>query len=69
MRCVLHVTRKGAKVVLDDGEGTRKAYCGARGSLSGDDFPAASRRAIRYMARLKASRQFKQALADDAKRR
>ncbi len=67
-RCVLHVTRKGGKVLLSDQDGSCKAYCGARGSLSGDDFPASSRRPIRYMARLKASREFKEALAEDVAR-
>ena len=67
-RCVLHVTRKGGKVLLTDQDGSCKAYCGARGSFSGDDFPASSRRTIRYMARLKASREFKEALAEDAAR-
>ena len=66
LRCVLHVTRKGAKVVLSDEGGSCKAYCGARGSLSGDSFPVSSRRTIRYMARLKASREFKEAVAEDA---
>ncbi len=66
--CVLHVARKGAKVELSDEDGSCKAYCGARGSLSGDDFPASSRRVIRYMPRLKASREFKEALQEDAGR-
>ena len=66
--CVLHVARKGSKVVLSDEEGSCQAYCGARGSLSDDSFPVSSRRAIRYLPRLKASSEFKEALAQDAKR-
>ena len=67
-RCVLHVARKGADVVLSDEDGSCKVYCGARGSLSGDSFRASSRRPIRYMVRLKASRQFREAVAEDAAR-
>ena len=66
--CVLHVRRTGAKIEISDEDGSCKAYCGARGSLSGDSFPASSRRTIRYLPRLKASRQFKEALQEDAAR-
>ena len=65
--CVLHVTRKGSKIVISDEEGTCKAYCGARGSLSDDSFPFSSRQPVRHLKRLKASDGFKQALAEDAK--
>jgi hypothetical protein len=65
--CVLHVSRNAGKVVLSDEEGSCQGYCGARGSLSNDSFPLSSRRPIRYMARLKASSEFKEALAEDAK--
>ncbi len=65
-RCVLHVTQKGAKVVLSDEGGSCMGYCGARGSLSDDSFPVSSRRPIRYMPRLKGSQEFKEALAEDA---
>jgi hypothetical protein len=66
--CVLHVSRKSGKVALSDEGGSCQAYCGARGSLSNDSVPLSSRRTIRYMARLKASSEFKEALAEDAKR-
>lgn len=66
--CVLHVSRKGSKVVLSDEDGSCQAYCGARGSLSEDSFPLSSRRAIRYLPRLKASSEFKEALDEDARR-
>ncbi len=65
LRCVLHVTRKGARVVLSDEGGSCKSYCGARGSLADDSFPVSSRRTIRYMERLKASREFRDAVAED----
>ena len=66
--CVLHVARKGSKVVISDEEGTCKAYCGARGSLSDDSFPFSSRQPVRHLKRLRASDGFKQALDEDAKR-
>jgi len=68
-RCVLHVTRRADKITLSDEGGSCQDYCGAGGSLSDDSFPAASRRPIRYLARLKSSWQFKQALAQDAARK
>lgn len=64
--CVLHVFTKGGKVMLDD-QGTCQAWCGARGTLSGIDFPLSKRRPIRYMASLKASREYAEALAEDAR--
>ena len=67
--CVLHVTLKGAKVAMSDEGGSCQAYCGARGSLSNTTFAYSSRRTIRYLTRLKASGQFKDALEEDAKAR
>lgn len=64
--CVLHVARKGRKIWLSDEEGTCRAYCGARGSLSGDDFPVSSRSAITRHHRLKIAKDIKQALEEDA---
>ena len=54
--------------MLSDEDGSCQAYCGARGSLSEDSFPLSSRRAIRYLPRLKASSEFKEALDEDARR-
>lgn len=65
-RCVLHVGRKGRKVVISDEEGTCRAYCGARGSLSDDDFPLSSRSPISRRHRLKIAGDIKQALQEDA---
>jgi hypothetical protein len=63
--CTLTVSIKGKSLLLDDGEGTCKAYCGARGTFSGFDFiPASSRRPITYMARLKGSEEYKGAIED-----
>ncbi|WP_066817467.1 hypothetical protein [Sphingomonas mali] len=63
--CRLTITTKGKSLLLDDGDGSCQSYCGARGSLSGFDFiPLSSKRPIGYMARLKGSSQFKQAIAD-----
>ncbi len=65
-RCVLHLARKGRKVVISDEEGTCKAYCGARGSLSGIGLPASSRSAMTRRDRLKIAGDIKQALQEDA---
>lgn len=61
--CRLTITTRGKSLLLDDGEGSCQAYCGARGSLSGFDFiPLSSKRPIGYMARLKGSSQYKDAI-------
>ena len=60
--CLLRITRIGKSIRLADDDGSCKAYCGARGSFNNDTFPVASRRPIRYMRRLKASGQFRDAL-------
>jgi hypothetical protein len=65
--CALHLARKGPNVAISDEGGSCQAYCGARGSLSDVTFKYSSRRTIRYMARLKASSEFKEALQEDAK--
>lgn len=67
--CVLTLRTTGGKVMLSDKEGVcRRNACGARGSFEGVSFPVSARRPIRYMARLKASSQYKQAVAVYAKR-
>jgi hypothetical protein len=60
--CALHISRGKGVISLADDFSCRD-YCGARGMFGGTKFPAASRRPIRYMARLKASPQFKEAMA------
>lgn len=62
-QCTLTIERAGRSLRLDDGGGACKDHCGARGSFTDHDLPFASRRPIRYMTRLKASTQYRQALA------
>lgn len=62
--CALRVTATARTVRLDD-DNTCLAYCGARGSLNEVVFERARRRPISYMARLRASSEFKAALAED----
>jgi hypothetical protein len=47
-----------------DGVATCRSYCGARGSLSATTIARASKRPIRYMDRLKASREYARAIED-----
>jgi len=65
-RCVLTIRRAGKSLSIDDGELTScsPGYCGVRGTLSGVTLPYASKRAIRYLPRLKASAQYRAALAE-----
>eukprot|EP01136_Pigoraptor_vietnamica_P030570 Opistho-1_new@90013 len=70
-RCKLSVWRSGDRLVwadaLEDGDGidTCSAYCGARGSFKGDHgLAASSRRRITYLPRLKASSQYRDAIAN-----
>jgi hypothetical protein len=60
--CVLRVSPRRDAVSLADNF-TCREYCGARGMFGGTRFPTASRRPIRYMPRLKASREFTDAMA------
>jgi hypothetical protein len=65
--CELRLEASSDKITFADRDDhCREVYCGARGMLRGMSLPAASRRPIRYLARLKASRQFQEALAEDA---
>lgn len=65
-RCVLTIRHAGRSLSIDDGELTRcsPGYCGVRGTLSGVTLPYASKRPIRYLSRLKASREYCNALAE-----
>lgn len=65
-RCTLTVAQSGDAITLTDrvtpdGVATCKSYCGMRGSLSDVALPMASRRTIRYMERLRESREYRQA--------
>jgi len=62
-RCRLVIRREGAKLAWSDGEGGCRAFCGVRGSLLHGDLPWQSRRPIRYMARLRASPRYRDAIA------
>lgn len=62
--CVLSVSRRGGDLLVDDGGGSCKSYCGERGSLSNETLPFSSRRSISYMGRLKASQEYTDALKD-----
>lgn len=63
-QCVLSIVMDGKRIEFRDPDGRCQSYCGARGVLNGSGFDLTSRRAIRYMKRLKNSRQFAQALED-----
>lgn len=65
-RCVLTIRHAGRSLSIDDGEQTScwPGHCGVRGTLSGVTLPHASKRPIRYMPRLKASREYRNALAE-----
>ncbi len=62
-QCKLRILRNGAALRLDDGGGTCSAYCGARGTPSGVTLPWRSKRRITYLTRLKASREYAEAMA------
>ena len=67
--CTLSIQREKDQIVLrDPQESCRVSHCGARGWMDKASFPLSSRRSISYMARLKASPQYAEALAEDAKR-
>jgi hypothetical protein len=63
--CALTLQRKGGNLVFGDKDSACKYdYCGMRGSFEGASFPISSRRPIRYMPRLLASREYAEALAE-----
>jgi len=62
--CVLRISRAGKSLSIDDGEQSCKSACGARGSLSAVTLPYSSKRPIRYLTRLKASDQYRFAIAE-----
>lgn len=63
-QCAISVRRRGGKLSWTDGNGSCRAYCGARGSLTDGDLPWASRRRITYLPRLRASSQFHDAMSE-----
>jgi hypothetical protein len=68
--CAFGIRPNGASIALEDGDGQCRAYyCGARGGL--DDptaFAVKTRKAIRYLPRLKGSTEYQQAIAEDSHR-
>jgi len=63
--CALSLSLSGGRLVFADRDGKCKwDNCGMRGSYDGASFELNSRRPIRYMARLKASREYAQALKE-----
>lgn len=65
--CELSLRVKDGELTLGDENGRCGNYgCGARGSFNAASFPLTSRRDIRYMDRLKASSEFKEALDEDS---
>ncbi|TCP34903.1 hypothetical protein [Sphingomonas sp. BK235] len=63
-RCVLTMRREGGRLRFDDGENSCTQHCGVRGSLSRGELPWKSRRPITYLARLRSSEEYRDALAE-----
>jgi hypothetical protein len=65
-RCILSISRSGRSLRIDDLDrhGCSIDSCGAYGSLEDIRLPYASRRPIRYMARLKTSLEYRDALIE-----
>lgn len=63
-KCVLTIRRAGATLAFDDGDGGCKRYCGARGSFHESRLAWASKRPIRYLARLRGSSEYRQAMVE-----
>jgi hypothetical protein len=67
-KCELTLQRKSDRIVFGDKNFACKSlYCGARGSFNDESFSMSSRRPIRYMPRLLASREYTAALAEHNK--
>jgi hypothetical protein len=64
-QCVLGVRKVGGRIVLHDKDGAcRPDFCGMRGILEGASFALSGRHPIRYMGRLLASREYREALTE-----
>jgi hypothetical protein len=64
-QCVLTIRRDGEVMRFGDESGAcTREFCGARGSYNRRKLPVSSQRPIRYMARLLASRQYAEAMAE-----
>jgi len=62
--CRLRIAVTEKEVRFEDVDQTCKVYCGARGTFDGQGFPRSARREIRYLERLKASREYREALGE-----
>ncbi len=63
--CSLTLRWQSGRVTFQEEGGTcRRETCGARGIYDGVELPAASRRPITYLERLRASREFTEAMAE-----
>lgn len=67
--CALTLRKRGNSIVFGDADNACKYdFCGEQGYLDGVEYKLSSRRPIRYMKRLQASRQYREAIAErDAK--
>ncbi|OYY72648.1 hypothetical protein [Sphingomonas sp. 28-63-12] len=61
--CMLRIERNGDELRWSD-EGSCKAYCGARGSFLHGAIPYRSKRPIRYLAKLKGSSAYRDAITE-----
>jgi hypothetical protein len=63
--CKLTISAVGKSISIDDDGGNCRSYsCGARGGYHDAGFPISSRREIRYLKVLKASREYAEAIAE-----
>lgn len=63
--CTLALNREGDRLVFHDIEsGCLITFCGMRGRFEGASFPLSARRRIRYMSRLRGSREYLGALRE-----
>ncbi|MEO5867044.1 MAG: hypothetical protein ABIS14_01975 [Sphingomonas sp.] len=63
-RCVLHVARKGDRFAWHDEDSSCQGYCGARGGFGGDSMAWSTKRPIPYLAKLKASQTYHDAIQE-----
>ena len=63
-RCTLRIARRGNRLHLSDDDGSCRSHCGASGQLRDVSLPWASRRRITYLARLRASSEYREALEE-----
>ncbi|WP_454886853.1 hypothetical protein [Sphingomonas oryzagri] len=62
--CALSVRRKGADMLLDDGDDSCKDYCGTNAAFYGTTLPWKSMRPITYITKLKRSSNYRDAMTE-----